>query len=1390
MSFAAGPYSVEDGRPMSKAQPWSVKGITPDTREAAKEAARKAGMTLGEWINTLVMQSAAGGDEPSADAQAGPAQPAENGKAGAPQATAAGPAERQSTHGPLEARLEHITHRMRVIDESALQADASSVDRLEGEVHELADALQALGTAETSSPQKTVSAWAAIEERLGSIQEQLDGMARLRPQRRPVPAPREAHDAPEMLEQTIAALTQRLSSLEARLDGRADAPAGTPSRNAHGTAGQEPASAALARLEERIQSLATRLDPDALVSKLKAKIAAEQEIGITDEARAMRFDGLCDAVDEVATRQSALERAYRERGISAEIEQRFDQISARLDQALQQNEPDLGALQAQMAELSKVVHEAADKALPNFGELNERLAGLAARLDSALEERDQSKALMEERFEDLSEKLASSLDATRPELAQLDQRLLEIAARLASQPEAGSESRLEQRIEDMSQRLTEQVGQTLPDIAVLDRRLEELGRRIESSLHDAHQDSATLRNLDQRLSRIGERVERALDGPHDEDLLRHLEERLAGFGARIETAMRTGEDVSALGALDERMRQLAERVDRALGRNGPDEATLIAFDDRLEALGERLERSMLHTQPDFAALDLRLSEMRAEIRTSLEGARDRLDPSSLKNIERSIESIGARLEEQSERFLSLHVIERGMSDLFNRVEGAETSAMEAARDAARDAMREAQLANAAPGEAVVEALQRKIDDLKNEAQGSDLRTRNTLGAVHSTLEQIVGRMKALETDLRDEAQSARPNLPHELQAGLAAEPPADRTPQQDQDRSLDVAEPGGEPELTSKPAVYVKGASTKGKGSTDGDAAHLPQGEIPAEPKSRDAAAVPPQENGAGAGLRGWLQRRSETSDESQLEALETALQLSPPALDLDENDVDAHRPLEPGSGNPRSARPAAGARMIDDGGRYDEVHYTPPLNPAASQAEFIAAARRAAQAASAPETDVEAAPQHGRTGARSRMKTPLLAGASVLVLAVGAWQVSQMIGKDDIMAVLPNAPVAAPAAVAPTAPTTTTQVNVAAIAPSDAPRAPGASLSTSTVPIETAAAPAGPAAVLDDTGDMTGSIGPTPPPLRTQADEEVSPDRAQAAAATLPEGAFPDALRNAAAAGDPAAAFEIGARFMTGEGVPQDLTRAATWYGIAAEAGLAPAQFRLGSLYEKGRGVEQDRMRARALYEEAARGGNLRAMHNLAVLLADGAEGTPDYAAAAHWFREAAVRGLSDSQYNLGILSARGLGLEQNLPESYTWFAIAAEAGDTDAAAKRDDLAAHLSPEELASAKRAVQVFSPEPLEETANAVAAPEGGWGVAAGSAPQAPRAAASGTPLADRDAVRRVQALLAQFGFENGPADGLVGPRTVEAVRAYERASGMPETGLLTPALLQRLESQAG
>lgn len=48
---------------MKTSIPWSVKGIDQNAREAAKDAARRAGMTVGEWLNQVIIDSGGEADE-------------------------------------------------------------------------------------------------------------------------------------------------------------------------------------------------------------------------------------------------------------------------------------------------------------------------------------------------------------------------------------------------------------------------------------------------------------------------------------------------------------------------------------------------------------------------------------------------------------------------------------------------------------------------------------------------------------------------------------------------------------------------------------------------------------------------------------------------------------------------------------------------------------------------------------------------------------------------------------------------------------------------------------------------------------------------------------------------------------------------------------------------------------------------------------------------------------------------------------------------------------------------------------------------------------------------------------------------------------------------------
>jgi len=278
------------------------------------------------------------------------------------------------------------------------------------------------------------------------------------------------------------------------------------------------------------------------------------------------------------------------------------------------------------------------------------------------------------------------------------------------------------------------------------------------------------------------------------------------------------------------------------------------------------------------------------------------------------------------------------------------------------------------------------------------------------------------------------------------------------------------------------------------------------------------------------------------------------------------------------------------------------------------------------------------------------------------------------------------------------------------------------------------------------------------------------------PAGVGPIELRQAAADGNAKAQFEVAAIFSEGRAVEQDFAEAAVWYERSAAQGFVPAQYRLGNLYETGTGVAKDLNIAKLWYQRAAEADNRMAMHNLAALYAGGQLGEQAFETAAEWFGQAAARGMTDSQFNLGMLYARGLGVPQDFEQSYKWFALAAMGGDADSAKARDDVAKSLSADAVSRIGSEVAAWKALPIDLAANF--APIGTW-----SDKFVP-----GEAITSRDVISKVQRALDKLGFDVGTPDGVAGPKTAEAIRSFERGTGMSETGAINPRLLAVLGSQ--
>jgi localization factor PodJL len=316
-----------------------------------------------------------------------------------------------------------------------------------------------------------------------------------------------------------------------------------------------------------------------------------------------------------------------------------------------------------------------------------------------------------------------------------------------------------------------------------------------------------------------------------------------------------------------------------------------------------------------------------------------------------------------------------------------------------------------------------------------------------------------------------------------------------------------------------------------------------------------------------------------------------------------------------------------------------------------------------------------------------------------------------------------------------------------------------------------------------------TPPPggVKSMASEIAIND-----ADALPAGIGTESLRQAALDGDANAAFIVATRFADGRTVPQDYKAALRWYRIAAAKGLAPAQFRLGVILERGTGVTVGLDDARLWYERAAEAGNVRAMHNAAVLFASSERNKANYEKAAHWFGEAAAHDVKDSQFNLAVLYERGLGVGQDLAQAFFWYSLAARQNDQDAAAKAKTLESTLPEAVAAQVKARLAQWQPKPDLDKANVVAISNPDWqdrAVAAPATYDIPVVGATVLNVDNGNPVAEAQMLLRHLGFDVGAVNGTMGSQTRNSIRLFELQSGLRITGEVSPELLAKLRAKA-
>lgn len=1295
---------VRQGKPggergMRQKVPWNFEGLDPDAREAAKEAARRAGMTLGEWLNqTIADRAAKFGVDPR-----GPAR------------SLAGLAE-----GPIGETLDQVATRLSRMTRSkpptatiapgaGLSAAQSYGDPYAGDIEAIVAAAAAESerrmrdtNARTSHALDSVARW------MERADERWNEVSRTTAERQ--------ERTNTVFSQAFGLMTKRLDEIERKLSD-SQQPA------------LKPVWHAMERIEKQIGRLATNPAQGEHLARLEQSLQGfESRLGEIAERldslparRPLRRADLGDAVSDIRARQMEIDTG----AAPAETPRRGAQ-----EDILRGLKTDMAKLASKLDTVRKPMSEtqAADYLREEIASLQDAVQTLASRdTVAALEQ-----AVRDLGFRLLEGRLGGDSDGLVEPIARLQDDVRKLIDFLG----ANGEGDLTREVRHIARGL-DQIGTGPVD----PETLAQIGADIAALRETAtsSQENGQLKQVTEQITELSQHIaamgERQVDALEFAALKSAIEEIRAGlrlrggrskvsageepaidfataFGMQIEalsqkvdalTAARESE-IGGASAIAARLDDLAAKLDER--PSAPGTGDLAA---RIEALAAKLDERPAETPADPELNGL----LRSLVQKMDDAQKPQPEASALDALERQVATLAERLDRPREEPDVMATLERAMGDLSAQIESLRHETLSAGERAAREAVSEA-LKAMPMGEVPAAALVTPaIDEIKAVQREAEARTHATLEAVHDTLDKVVGRLARLESDMRAPAPAtAQPVMAQP--APSAAPHSASFVPE----RLGGAPAPAPEPRMNTNPAggpppgaaIDLSGlAMEAGLGGRPDLSADIPvEADLPLEPgagrptAALRAAMAAPSAGGEGADIKAsFIAAARRAAQAAAAEA--AAAQSAKPSLVEKLVAAKAATGGEGGSGFARlrqaidaRRRPillglaaivlTIGVAQIATGFLQSEESPATiaPRNPQTapdgatrpqSRLEPSRPSAAAPQAISAPETTASIAPAPDRTVAASQPENALRDAVNREMAAKLA---------ERMPATAPDAAVRAESAAGAPTPPTRPQIAAQASGSTGTAPQPASVPMRSPGPAASATAPDAPAATIADA-----------PRLRIAGIDAVGP---------LPDNAGTPALRQAALSGDPAAVFDLASRLAEGRGAPRDLKLAAKLFERAAAEGLAPAQYRLGGFYEKGLGVPRDLALARTWYQRAAERGNAKAMHNLAVLLAEGgANAKPDYAAAVRWFSKAADYGVRDSQYNLAILLARGLGTAQDLPKSYHWFAIAAMQGDTDAAKKRDEVGSRMQAADLARAVAGIERYKPLSPDPAANEIALP---------------------------------------------------------------------------------------
>ena len=714
-----------------------------------------------------------------------------------------------------------------------------------------------------------------------------------------------------------------------------------------------------------------------------------------------RLDSITRQIERIS-QPTPRNDAPREQGVARQLNDAISRLDARLSQI--SNPQDARQNQNRQERQTEAVERAASQvyappapAPPAYrnspplspASLDFAVAEIAARQN----ELDAPPRSMPQRFAPpIAPAMAPPPPPPAPDFSALERHLFKIT----SQIESLQRPDIEQSIAAFRQELGEiraALTEAMPRRAInsIENEIRSLSRRIDESRQSGI-DNQVLGNIENALNEI-------------RDVLRSLKsaEQLAGYdqairnlGAKLDTILRANDDPGTVQQLEQAIAAL-----RGIVSNVASNDALIRLSDDVQMLSSKVDQiaRASNSSDHFAVLEQRIAALTSALESrerpqhndnaeQIEGAlralSDRIDRmpvgsdqvSALAHLEQRVSYLLERLESSNDhRSGNLGRVEDGLQDILRHLENQHAALTSFAdnQHAAFASFASSQQRSQPEqnDDGLVDLVKRELSDIRFSQSKTDRQTQDSLEAVHSTLGHVVDRLAMIEGDLR----AVRPT-PVPQPASFAPEPVEPPVPAP----HITMA-PQAKPELPNPAASQAPphfAAAPRDFAAASRDF-HAAEEEAPIAPPVAELPSPPPP----------------------PLAISEILLPHSGPARSAIAPDLPPDHPLEPGT------RP--GARIASPSERIaaseDAISEIPAAAKApVSSSSFIAAARRAAQAANAvqPLPDKSRAAKADKAKAREVTKDgakqpssvtskirSLLVGASVVVIVLGTFKLA-----------------------------------------------------------------------------------------------------------------------------------------------------------------------------------------------------------------------------------------------------------------------------------------------------------------------------------------------------------------------------------------------------------------